>query len=339
MISPNDARNFWMRLFDISDILRNTTYYLLETHNVRFNFAEFPIVQFFFERPDARPAMKDLLAISGLSSGAVSQAVDTLIEDGLLERVRSEQDHRSFLIQVTEQLREFRKTPLNHFEKMLDAFRQYSGMMPDEMSVAEDVFVLLAESRTGGELAVMKHPSDLTVPGLASHEWNNREYLNTLPVWSLILHFSTNLKNPAMVYYYGKRGRMTLGKLRIMNYLFHLSGNKKGPSTVKELAERFQISQGVVSQTLNAMIQDGMVERILSPLDHRVIGIHLTQQGLRMRRQCASSYTCFMQNFLDRIEPEKIRLFDRVLDLTLQFLAAEDGKAFLMPGESYDAYI
>ena len=339
MISPNDARSFWMRLFDISDILRNTSYYLLEKHNVRFNFAEFPIVQFFFERPDARPAMKDLLAISGLSSGAVSQAVDTLIKDGLLERVRSEQDHRSFLIRVTEQLREFRKTPLDHFEKMLEAFRLFSGLTPEEMSVAEDVFILLAESRTGGELAVMKQPSDLTLPGLASHDWNTREYLSTLPVWSLILHFSTNLKIPAMVHYYGKRGRMTLGKIRIMNHLFHLSGIKKGTPTVKDLAERFQISQGVVSQTLNAMIQDGMVERIPSPLDRRVIGISLTPQGLRMRRQCASSYTCFMQNFFSRIEPEKIQLFDRVLDLTFQFLAAEEGKAFLMPGESYDAYL
>ncbi len=339
MISSNDARSFWVRLFDISDILRNTSYHLLEKNSVQFNFAEFPIVQFFFERPGARPAMKDLLAITGLSSCAVSQAVDSLIEDGLLERVRSEEDHRSFLIQVTDRLRVFRETPIRHFEKMLDAFRLYSGMTPEEMAIAEEVFVMLAESRTGGELAVIRQPSDLSVPWLLSHEWNGREYLNTLPVWSLILHFTTNLKNPAMVYYYGKRGRMTLGKLRIMNYLFHLSGNKKGTPTVKNLAERFQISQGVVSQTLNAMIQDGMVERISSPMDRRVTGISLTPQGVRMRRQCASSYTCFMQNFFSRIEPEKILLFDRVLDLTLQFLAAEEGKAFLMPGESFDAYL
>ena len=132
MISANEARSFWVRLFDVSDILRNTSYYLLEKNKVRFNFAEFPIVLFFFERPDARPAMKDLLTVTGLSSGALSQAVDALIEDSLLERVRSEQDHRSFLIQVTDQLRAFRKTPLCHFEKMLEAFRQYSGLTPEE---------------------------------------------------------------------------------------------------------------------------------------------------------------------------------------------------------------
>lgn len=339
MINSNYARSFWVRLFDVSDILRNTSYYLLEKNKVQFNFAEFPIVQFFFERPDARPAMKDLLTVTGLSSGALSQAVDTLIEDGLLERVQSEQDRRSYLIQVTEKLRSFRMTPLLHFEKMLDALRQSSGMTPEEMAITEEVFVRLAESRTGGELAVIRQPSDLSVPGLVSHEWNGREYLNSLPVWTLILHFTTNLKIPAMVYYYGKRGRMTLGKLRLLNRLFHLSTLKNDTPTVKELAKIFKASSGVVSQTLNAMVQDGMVERVPSPLDRRLTGVRLTQQGLRMRRQCASSYTCFMQNFLSQIEPEKIEVFDHALNMTLQFLKTEEGKAFLMPGESPETYI
>ena len=331
MINSNYARSFWVRLFDVSDILRNTSYYLLEKNKVQFNFAEFPIVQFFFERPDARPAMKDLLAVTGLSSGAVSQAVDALIRDGLLERVQSEQDRRSYLIQVTEKLRAFRMTPLHHFEKMLEVFRQNSGMTPEEMTITEEVFVQLAESRTGGELAVIRQPSDLSVPGLVSHEWNGREYLNTLPVWSLILHFTTNLKIPVMVYYYGKRGRMTLGKIRLMNYLFYLSSLKNETPLIKDLAVRFRVSSGVVSQTLNAMVQDGMVERVPLPPDHRLTGIRLTQQGVRMRRQCAASYTSFMQNFFSRIEPEKFAVFDRALNMTIQFLKTEEGKAFLIP--------
>ena len=339
MINSNYARSFWVRLFDVSDILRNTSYYLLKKNKVQFNFAEFPVVQFFFERPDARPAMKDLLAVTGLSSGAVSQAVDALIQDGFLERVQSEQDRRSCLIQVTEKLRGFRMTPLRHFEKMLDALQRSTGMTREEMTMTEDVFVQLAASRTGGELAVIKQPSDLSVPGLVSHEWNGRNYLNTLPVWSLILHFTTNLKIPAMVFYYGKRGRMTLGKLRLLNRLFYLSSLKNDTPTVKDLAEIFKVSSGVVSQTLNAMVQDGMVERVPSPLDRRLTGIRLTQQGLRMRRQCAASYTSFMQNFLSRIEPEKIEVLDRALDMTLRFLKTEEGKAFLMPGESSETFI
>ena len=106
---------------------------------------------------------------------------------------------------------------------------------------------------------------------------------------------------------------------------------------VKDLASRFMLSSGVVSQTLNAMIQDGMVERIASPLDRRVIRVRLTPLGLRVRRQSATAYTCFMQNFFNRIEPEKVEIFDRILDMTLHFLRTE-GKAFLIPGETPDMF-
>lgn len=336
MISAVLARSFWTRLFDIADILRNTSYGVLEKEVIPVNYAEFPILQFFFECMDSRPAMKDLLSVTGLSSGAATQAVDMLVKEGFLERIPSETDRRSTLIRATDKMRDFREKPLRHFEQMLDAFRVASGISPEEMTSVEDVFLRLAQSRTGGELAVIRQPSDLTVPGLLSNDLASREQMSSLPVWMLILHFTSNLKIPAMVFYYGKRGRMTLGKLRLMNYIFYLSDRENEIPMVKDLASRFQVSSGVVSQTLNAMIQDGMVERIPSPLDHRVIGIRLTPQGLRMRRQCSSSYTCFMQNFFNRIEPEKTELFDRVLNMTILFLKTE-GKAFLMPGERPDA--
>ena len=336
MIPSALARSLWARLFYIADILRNTSYGIMD-EDVQFNFAEFQIVHFFFECMDARPAMKELLAVTGLSSGAASQAVDSLVKNGFVERIRSEEDRRSFLIGATDKLRTYREKPIRHFEKMLDMFHQTTGITPDEMKAVEEIFLCLAQSRTGGELAAMKHPSDLTVPGLVSNDLTCRKELNTLPVWMLILHFTTNLRLPIQLFYYGKRGRTTLGKLRLLNYLFFLSDRLDGGPMVKDLASRFRVSSGVISQTLNAMIQDGMVERVMSPLDHRVIRIRLTPLGLRMRRQTATAYTCFMQNFFSRTEPEKVALFDRVLDMTLHFLRT-DGKVFLIPGETPDMF-
>ena len=336
MIPSALARSLWARLFYIADILRNTSYGIMD-EDVQFNFAEFQIVHFFFECMDARPAMKELLAVTGLSSGAASQAVDSLVKNGFVERIRSEADRRSFLIGATDKLRTYREKPIRHFEEMLDMFHQTTGITPDEMKSVEEIFLRLAQSRTGGELAAMKHPSDLTVPGLVSNDLTCRKELNTLPVWMLILHFTTNLRLPILLFYYGKRGRTTLGKLRLLNYLFFLSDRLDGGPMVKDLASRFRVSSGVISQTLNAMTQDGMVERVMSPLDHRVIRIRLTPLGLRMRRQTATAYTCFMQNFFSRTEPEKVALFDRVLDMTLHFLRT-DGKVFLIPGETPDMF-
>jgi DNA-binding MarR family transcriptional regulator len=121
---------------------------------------------------------------------------------------------------------------------------------------------------------------------------------------------------------------MTLGKLRLLDHLFLLSESGESPM-VKDLAARFRISSGVTSQTLNAMIQDGVVERISSP-DRRTIRIRLTQEGLRLRRQTSAVYTRFMQNFLSSVETDQAESFSRILDKFLVFLE-NDGKRFLLP--------
>ena len=319
------AREIWEKLFIISSPLRETAYSLLGGE-WRCTFAQFPILQIFFECPEMRPSMKQITTASGLSSGAVTQAVDLLVEDGLLERIPSEQDHRSMLVAATARLLETRSKAVRHFETMLESFKK--GADPEEMAVAEEIFTLLAESRAGGVLAIMKQPSDLSRPGLVARNALHSECVKQLPVWLQMLHFTTNLRAPAIIYYYGKRGRMTLGKLRLLDHLFYLSEQEEMPM-VKELASTFHVSSGVVSQTLNAMIRDGMVERVDSAWDRRIIRIRLTPLGLRLRRQTASTYTRFMQNFFDAVDPEKAAVFDRMLDLTLEFLK-NDGKAFLL---------
>lgn len=321
------ARGIWQKIFIISFCLRDTAYHVLggEWHCT---FAQFPILQFFFEHPEFRPTMKELAVATAMSSGAITQAVDLLVEDGLLERIPSETDHRSKQVMATERLLETRGKSVRHFASMLDRFRETAD--PGEMAVAEEIFALLAESRTTGFLSILKHPSDLSQPGLTVRGAVLPECAKRLPVWLQMLHFTSNLRAPAIIYYYNTRGRMTLGKMRLLDCLFYLSERNATPK-VKDLAERFHISSGVVSQTLNAMIQDGMVERVSSAWDRRVIRIRLTPLGLRLRRQTASTYTKYMQNFFSTIDPEKAAVFDRMLDQTIEFLK-NGGREFLLDG-------
>ena len=319
------AREIWEKLFVISSSLRDTAYHVLGG-DWRCTFAQFPILQFFFEYPESRPTMKELTTVSGMSSGAVTQAVDLLVEKGLLERIPSEKDRRSKLVAATDKLLETRKKSVCHFEVMLEKFRENAD--PYEMTVAEEVFSLLASSRTTGLIPLVKHPSDLTQPGFATLGVLHPDHTEQLPVWLQILHFTSNMRAPTVLYYYSKRGRMTLGKLRILDRLFYLSDRGENPM-VKDLADAFHISSGVVSQTLNAMIQDGMVERVASDWDHRVIRVRLAPRGLSLRRRTASTYTRFMQNFFSGIDPEKAEIFNRILDQTLTFLE-NDGKKFLL---------
>lgn len=327
MISSELARSIWRKLFFIASRLRTTSFGVLD-RDFSCSFAQFPIVQFFFTYPDAAPAVKDLTSYTGLPSGAISQAIDLLEKASAVKRVPSEKDRRSTTIRATDELRATREKAIEYFARMLDAFKSGAYVSEEEIAVADGIFVQLAESRTGGENAVIRNYAALSVPGLIKHDFIDREELKKLPTWILTLHFVTCLKLPTILYCYRTPGRMTRGKIRFLDYLFLLSEKEEAP-TLKDIADKFRIGTGVASQTLNALIQDGVVERIPSPTDSRIIRIRLTQQGLRMRRQTAASYTNFMQNFFSTIEPEKAEMFSRTLDKFLKFLDRE-GKAFLL---------
>ena len=327
-ISADFAREVWRKLFFISLRLRTTSFGILDK-DFDCSLAQFPIVQFFFTYPKATPAVKDLTSYIGLPSGAVSQAVDGLVREAVLERIPSEKDKRSTLIRATDELLAVRSKALDHFAKMLESFKSLGYITPAEIAVGDELFVRLAESRTGGELSVIRKPADLAVPGLIKHRFIDPEQLRKLPPCVLNMHFVTVLKGPTLAYYYETSGRMTLGKLRLLDHMFILSEFDERPK-VKDLAERFRISSGVTAQTLNALIQDGVVERIPSAGDRDVFRVRLTQEGLRIRRLTAATYTKFMENFFSAVEPEKAEMFSHILDRFHVFLDKE-GKSFLLP--------
>ena len=331
MITSESATTIWLKLFTIANLLSFTAKDLV-LDTVDTTFAQFPILQFYFEDPVQPPTVKTLTSVTGMMPGAVSQAVEQLVQQGLLARVPAEDGRRGCTIQPTAKLLAVREKALRHFTKMMSAGVAASSVTPEEMEIVDGMMIRLAHSRIGGEHNFLKQPSDLTVPGLVLLDESCRTNAQKLPGWMKMLHFTSNLRFPILIHYYGKRGRMTLGKLRILNCLFVLSSNSAVPPTVKELAERFRISPGAVSQTLDAMCRDGMVERVPSPLDRRVIHVRLTAQGLRMRRQSSAACTKFMRNFLENEPPENIAVFERMLDNTLKFLKT-GGREYLSGGE------
>ena len=154
MINADFARDIWRKLFFISWRLRTTSFGILD-RDFDCSLAQFPIVQFFFTYPEATPAIKDLTTYIGMPSGAISQAVDQLEKASVLERIPSEKDHRSMLIRAKDDLLAVRSKAIDYFARILDVFKSGGYVGPEEIAVADDLFVRLAESRTGGELSVV----------------------------------------------------------------------------------------------------------------------------------------------------------------------------------------
>lgn len=331
MISSEFATAVWLRIFTIANMLSFTAMDQVND-TIECSFTQFPILQFYFEEPVCPPTIKTLTRVTGMMPGAVSQAVEQLVQQGLLARVPAENGRRGCTFLPAEKLLAVREKALRHFTKMMDAGVAANSVSREELALVDSMMVRLSRARIGGEHNFLKQPSDLTVPGLVMLDESCRTNVQNLPGCMKILHFTSNLRFPILIHYYGNRGRMTLGKLRILNCLFLLTTNKSVPPTVKELAERFRISPGAVSQTLDAMCRDGMVERVPSPLDRRVIHIRLTREGLRMRRQSSAACTKFMRNFLENEPPENVAAFERMLDRTIEFLKT-GGREYLSGGE------
>lgn len=329
MISSELAYTIMIKTFKVTDTISGTANALVRGE-IECTFVQFPIIQFFFEKPLQPPTVKTLCAVTGMMSGAVSQAVDQLVRDGLLMPVPGER--RSSRFQATEKLLATREKAQRHFFSLMDAMRSWRHIPPEDEAVARDFFIKLAASRIGCENNVMKQPSDLSVPGLIPLDESCRTDLENIPGWMQGLHFTTNLRRPVLLHYYGRRGRMTVAKLKILNLLIILSYRDLPPPTVKELAARCHVSSGAISQTLDSLCQESMVERLQSPLDRRVIQVRLSPQGLRLRRQCMAACTKFMMNILENEPPEHVVVIERMLDWTLEFLRT-DGKQFLIRDE------
>ena len=104
--------------------------------------------------------------------------------------------------------------------------------------------------------------------------------------------------------------KITLGKIRIINYLFVREGE---PPMLKEIAETFGLTSGAVSQTVDELAADGVVERIPSAVDRRSVHITLTPFGLSIRKQLESYLTDVMSGILDDVPEDKQEAFMEVL--------------------------
>ena len=104
--------------------------------------------------------------------------------------------------------------------------------------------------------------------------------------------------------------KITLGKMRIINYLFVREGE---PPMVKEIAEMFGLTSGAVSQTVDALAADGVVERIPSSVDRRSVHVSLTPFGKSIRNQLEAYLNDVMTGILDEVPEEKQEAFLEVL--------------------------
>ena len=113
-----------------------------------------------------------------------------------------------------------------------------------------------------------------------------------------------------------KKIRVPLGVVGII-YDRHPAG-----VMLKEIADELKLTPGAISQTVDVLVRENIVERTVSPSDRRAILLRATEAGLQLKEQHSQQVENVMQTISKDISSEEFAVFASVLDRLLKQMDA-----------------
>ena len=146
---------------------------------------------------------------------------------------------------------------------------------------------------------------------------NNTELKNER-VWRNLLRLADRLGRS------GESGcdlpnRLPLSQLRVVGIIYdrHPAG-----VMLKEIADELKLTPGAISQTVDVLVRENIVERTVSPSDRRAILLRATDAGLQLKEQHSQQVENVMQTISKDISSEEFAVFASVLDRLLKQMDA-----------------
>ena len=82
---------------------------------------------------------------------------------------------------------------------------------------------------------------------------------------------------------------------------------------LKEVADELKLTPGAVSQTVDILVRENIVERTISPADRRAILLRPTEAGLKLKQQHSDQINNIMNSISSGVAPQDFKVFARVL--------------------------
>ena len=105
---------------------------------------------------------------------------------------------------------------------------------------------------------------------------------------------------------------ISISQLKIIGCLFQHQGDGM---RLKDIAFEMDITPGGMSQAVDVLVRNGLVERISSEVDRRAVAIRLSQKGQEMRRKIRDFYTDMTAELIEDIPDDDLKVFCRVSTL------------------------
>lgn len=103
----------------------------------------------------------------------------------------------------------------------------------------------------------------------------------------------------------------TIAQTRVMIVVFDASPNG---IMMKQVAQKLNLTPGAVSQTVDSLVKDGMLERYQTESDRRVIYLRLSPEGKKLYEHIEHTLSAMMHKFLSNIPLKDQETFLSVLD-------------------------
>ena len=118
--------------------------------------------------------------------------------------------------------------------------------------------------------------------------------------------------------------RLPLSQLRVVGVIYD-----RYPAGVmlKEIADELQLTPGAISQTVDILVRENLVERTVSPFDRRAVLLRPTVAGLELKERHSRVVDEVMQNISRDIAPGDFKIFTRVLATLLEQISKSDNQS------------
>ena len=104
--------------------------------------------------------------------------------------------------------------------------------------------------------------------------------------------------------------RLPLSQLRVVGVVYdrHPEG-----VMLKDIASELNLTPGAISQTVDVLVREGIVERTVSPHDRRAILLKTTENGLKQKEQHSNEISNILRKISSNIAPDEFTTFVKVL--------------------------
>lgn len=113
-------------------------------------------------------------------------------------------------------------------------------------------------------------------------------------------------------------------ELKVLFTIKHGTQEKNGMK-VSEISQQLHVTPPTVTQIINILEKDGLIERKIDKEDRRAVKIHLTEAGMQVTDQAKEAFSETLSGLIDYLGEEESEHLIQLLTKVYQYFSKKEG--------------